>query len=360
MKPLSLYIHVPFCIKKCDYCDFYSVTDTSLLDLYTSALTGEIISSCLDNSEVQTIYFGGGTPSLLGAKRIERIMTAIGSAYTISPSCEVTLELNPYSFSDSELTLMREVGITRLSVGVQSLVDTELMALGRVHSAKQAIDTLLSARRAGFSSVSADIMLGIPGQDEKSLEYSLAGLIDTGAEHISAYILKLEPGTPMQDSGVALPDEEVVSDLYLYCSDRLERVGFVHYEVSNFARTGHESRHNLNYWRCGEYLGIGSGAHSFVSGKRFYMPRNLDAFLTAPEYIDDGTGGDADERLMLGLRLCEGIDLYTLFDRDRAARLLVRARSLERSGLLTVDGGRTALTKKGFLLSNSVIGWFLD
>lgn len=397
MEPFGLYIHVPFCLSKCPYCDFYSIPATdwpgsdfstlcigdTALDRYTArlcgilddlvtggiALPGETFISgrSLRERGVDTLYLGGGTPSLLGPERLGRILQA-AKGLGLLPGAEITLEANPATIDEDALMSLRESGFTRLSLGVQSGLDRELANLGRRYNAGQAEQAVRKARHAGFANISVDLMLGTPGQTKDSLRASLDFLAGLGAEHVSAYLLKIEEGTPFaRENTIRLcPGDDETAELYLLMVERLEALGYHQYEVSNFARPGMESRHNLKYWKGREYLGLGPSAHSFLGGRRFFFPRDLEGFLSQePVWSalrDDGPGGGLEEEIMLRLRLTEGIELPEL-----EKRYGVSLRSLEQAaapligaGLVEMAGRRIRLTPKGFLLSNPVTVRLLD
>lgn len=351
----GLYLHIPFCQKKCAYCDFYSsfVSD-ALIDEYVGALSKEIRKwgGCFGRP-IDTIYFGGGTPSLLGG-RIASLIDAVRDSFEVSPDVEITAELNPGGDVQTFLSASRRAGVNRLSIGVQSGDDKELALLGRGHTAAQAIDTVRTARELGFENISLDIMLGLPESTFVTLNKSLDFIIGLEPEHISAYILKIEPNTRFGRECPPLPDEDEQARQYLMMCERLESAGYKHYEISNFSKPGYESRHNLKYWRGAEYLGIGPAAHSFAGGKRFYYPRDLRAFINEPTTYPDGSGGDEQERLMLGLRLREGVEL------SGYKQLEPLLGQLEKANLGRTENGRFSLTDQGMLVSNSIITEILE
>lgn len=368
---IGLYLHVPFCQSKCPYCDFYSLGDVRSLEdprleQYTTALCHAIETAPPTAGEkVDSVYFGGGTPLLLGPERIGRILQAVGNRFTLL-SPEITLEANPHLPGnlplDDILLRLGETGVNRLSFGVQSGVGERLRMLGRIHDAPQAAHAVQAARAAGFQNLSLDLMLGLPGQTVEELEESLTFCTDLAPEHLSAYILKVEAGTPFAGRyGPQSVDEDLQADLYLWLVERLEERGYHQYEISNFAKPGAESRHNLKYWRCQEYLGVGPAAASFLAGERFAFPRDLPAFLAAPQVWtlteSEGPGGGLWEEILLGLRLSEGLDLLDLAHRygeEAAASLRLRAAPLEKGGFIIRRGERLALTPRGMLMSNSV------
>lgn len=362
--PTGLYIHIPFCLRKCPYCDFYSVTmEDSLADAYVDKVNQVIRSGRFPVTEVETIYFGGGTPSLLGPERLEAILTAARESYTVTPDAEVTLEVNPVSVEAEAFASLRDIGINRLSVGVQSGNDRELRLLGRLHSAKEAERCILAAHAGGFDNISADLMLDTPEQTEDSLAASIDFITGLPVSHVSAYLLKVEEGTAYYDRGVA-PSEDDSADRYLQCCAMLAEKGFPQYEISNFAKPGAESRHNLKYWLSEPYLGVGPAAHSSLDGRRFSFRRDLAGFLEEPFSIleEEGPAGGLEEEVMLRLRLTEGLDLADMEARFgvEAGLLSSRADIYIQRGLAKLERGYLHLTPEGFLLSNRIIGTLLD
>ncbi|MBQ8787142.1 MAG: radical SAM family heme chaperone HemW [Oscillospiraceae bacterium] len=348
MQPIGLYIHVPFCVRKCRYCDFYSVTDLSLTDLYTSAVIRNIKAY---DYGFDTVYFGGGTPSLLTPQQIGAIL----SAADIATDTEISMECNPNSVTENYLREVRSAGINRLSFGVQSFDDDELKMLGRLHNSAQAIATIETAKKVGFDNISADLMLAVSGQTFESLRRSLDAVAKLPLTHISAYMLKVEEGTPLatdENLLAQIPDEDDTADMYLEAVRKLDAAGFEQYEISNFARDGFECRHNLKYWRCEEYLGVGPAAHSFVNGNRFACPKNLSSFISSEiqETIALDEGGSAKEKAMLALRLVkEGLSLAEYPEAEKRGEMLIK------NGLLKKEKGTLRLTPEGCLVSNQII-----
>ena len=349
----SLYLHIPFCKTKCPYCDFYSLRAcgeqvASLCSkLGVADLQRAYVDRCIEflreqNRTWQTAYIGGGTPSVLAPELLSRLLREINCAG------EFTIECNASSVTRAFSRAIAQGGVNRVSMGLQSAIASERTVLGRAGDITQ-VERAIGL--FGMDNLSLDVMLGIPGQSIESLTRTLEFCERAGAKHVSAYLLKIEPGTPFhvkQPQG--LPDEDAQAELYLHACEWLERHGYTQYEISNFAKSGHESQHNLNYWRCGAYHAIGPGAHGFTQGWRWHYARDLDAFLQGCAPIDDGPGGDEDERAMLALRLSEGIS-------SPSARLRERAAGLDRYVILDDKGLR--LTREGFLLSNEVIGRLL-
>ena len=356
MSKTGIYIHVPFCARKCPYCDFYSdkFTKETALD-YTKAVIRDI-NAFPDRLTVDTVYFGGGTPSMLHAECLSEILTALRERFElVSP--EITLEVNPSTVTEQKLTAYHDMGINRLSFGVQSAIDTELSFLGRLHTFDKAKRAVELAKQVGFDNISCDLMIGIPYQTEDSLNYSIEALCGLPITHISSYMLKIEEGTPFdsEETKKLLPDEETVSDYYLKMVDMLEERGFVQYEISNFSKSGFESRHNLKYWNCEEYVGFGPSAHSYYGDKRYSVPDNLSGFISG-EYehiVTDDTPGQWDERIMLGLRLKKGINVSDY--PEKREHLLKKAALFEKAGYMEINGSSISLTPRGFLLSNSII-----
>ncbi|MBP1561631.1 MAG: radical SAM family heme chaperone HemW [Oscillospiraceae bacterium] len=348
MQPNGLYIHVPFCVRKCSYCDFYSVTDLSLTDLYTAAVVRNITAA---DGYFDTVYFGGGTPSLLTANQICTIL----SAANIAPNPEISMECNPNSVTPDYLRDIRSVGVNRLSFGVQSFSSNELKMLGRLHNAEQAVSAILAAEKAGFCNISADLMLAISGQTFDSLRYNLDMISRLPLTHVSAYMLKVEEGTPLasdRDLLEKIPDEDDTAEMYLEAVHKLEESGFMQYEISNFAKSGYECRHNLKYWRCEEYLGIGPAAHSYIKPHRYFCPKSIEDFIAAPvqDKIVTDEGGSMEERAMLALRLTrEGISVNEYPQTERYADMLIK------SGYVKKEQDRLKLTPEGCLVSNEII-----
>ncbi|MBQ4119503.1 MAG: radical SAM family heme chaperone HemW [Clostridia bacterium] len=348
---IGLYIHIPFCQKKCAYCDFYSaiITD-SLIDSYVSALKRDIKQwGGYINRPIDTIYFGGGTPSLLG-KRLIPLLECIKNNFKVCSDAEITLEVNPQKDIENVLKSAKQAGVNRLSIGAQSGIDSELLTLGRTHTKSDTKNAVALARNLGFSNISLDLMIGLPHSTTDTLKQNLDFLLGLNPEHISAYILKIEPKTLFfkERETLNLPDEDAVCDQYLYMCDYLENSGFSHYEISNFSKEKKESRHNLKYWKCEEYLGLGPSAHSFLDGKRFYFERDLKGYINGAIPTPDGDGGNDNEKLMLGLRLKDGVD-YIALPKNKADLFI-------KNGLATKTDGRFHLTNKGFLISNAIIG----
>lgn len=351
----GLYIHIPFCLAKCPYCDFYSVQySRSLAEEYK----GAVIRNLQKYSETfDTVYFGGGTPVLL-AEEISGILKAVNT----SENAEITVEANPCVSDLKRLTVLKNSGVNRISFGVQSLNDNELKFLGRRHTAKQAVAAINLAESVGFENISADLMLGLQGQEKSSIADSVEILSSLPISHISAYLLKIEEGTPFSEMSLDIPDDDEMSEIYLYTCEQLEKKGFMQYEISNFSKAGAESRHNLKYWRCEEYLGIGASAHSFYNGSRFCTERDINKFISDPVQeiiVTDEKVGDFEEYAMLKLRLTEGLSFEECIKYGvEKAVIENRCRKIP-DEYYCLDEKGVRLTKKGFLLSNAVIGRIL-
>lgn len=364
-KKIGLYVHVPFCDGKCPYCDFYSIRGSEeRMTEYTNSIIKSILSyGNRLGRQADTLYFGGGTPSLLGAARVRSVVEAARSVFGLD-NAEITLEANPGEDLGEFFKAVHDAGVNRLSIGMQSAAEEELRLLGRRHTAAQASQAVEGARKAGFENISLDLMIATPGQTKDSLRRSITFCAQTGVRHISAYLLKIEPHTAYekQKEQLALPDDDTAGELYLFACGELERLGFFQYEISNFAIPGSESRHNLKYWHCEEYLGIGPAAHSFLDGKRFYYERSLRDFQNGAEPKEEGEGGGFEEYAMLALRLAEGLTERGCRERFGSGipeHVRGAAQKYEKAGLTarTPDGFR--LTRQGFLVSNMLIAELL-
>ena len=375
-KPLGLYIHIPFCKSKCVYCDFYSLPSREdRMDAYTDALCAHLTETAPFSAghAVDTVYFGGGTPSYLGEKRLVKILKVIQKKYRVTKDAEVTLEANPDSAGDwKALKALRKVGFNRISLGMQSARDEELRAIGRVHTMDQVRAAVEAARKAKFDNLSLDLIYGLPHQTMERWSENLTAAVDLAPDHLSCYGLKVEEGTPLfvRKDDAGLPDDEVQADMYLYTVDFLARHGFRQYEISNFARTGRESRHNLKYWTLGEYAGFGPGAHSDFGGVRYAYEKDLEGYIRGvkdhtPMLSENDRIPDLDrdtEWVMLGLRTVQGLDPVDFQRRFRRRFdcFLPFLESCRKAGYAVEEEGRWHLTPKGFLVSNQIIGGMLD
>ena len=374
---LGLYIHVPFCVRKCPYCDFYSAKpEQGIEKRYVEALIGHLgkAASAAAAYAVDTVYFGGGTPTLLGAPLLGRVLDAVRANYRLTEDAEITTECNPVTGNEELFRGLAAAGFNRVSVGLQSADDEELKALGRPHDFDAFLDTFRGLSAAGIGNVNVDVMFGIPGQTAASFASTLAAVIGTGATHVSAYGLRVEPGTPFfaREKELRLPDDDTTADLQLLAAKTLGAAGYAHYEVSNYAKPGYACRHNLRYWLGNPYLGFGPGAHSYFGGERFSFPRDTAAYIAAAKTGDFETlvtGREAiegknaqDEYVMLRMRLFEGVDEADFMTRfgvsfEKAYGPFDR---LAQAGYLCRTGGRTRFTERGMYVSNAILSEWLD
>ncbi len=370
--PLGIYIHIPFCRSKCQYCDFYSLTnkDDKLMESFLRAICAHIKESgqLAPGYRVDTIYFGGGTPSFFGADGMATILTAIRRNFDVDSAAEITFEANPDSVSDKLLTRLRAEGFNRVSLGVQCDDDEILKKIGRPHDYAQAVSAVQRIRKAGFRNLSVDLMYGLPNQTLNGWKDTLERVLALNPEHISCYGLKLEEGTPMYDyrDFLNLPNDDMQADMYLAAVEILRARGFRQYEISNFARKGLYSRHNMKYWTGGEYLGFGPNASSDFAGRRFTIIRDLQGYIdgikNGGEVLQDVEDIPIRERageyLMMRLRTSAGIikDEYEhryLLPFGPIEDALEKCRTFGHA--VRNEEGRWRLTPKGFLISNSII-----
>ena len=375
-KRLGIYIHIPFCASKCSYCDFYSLAGCDhLMPEYHKALLRHIeeSSAAIKNYEIDTVYFGGGTPSFYGADRIIEIFNALKLNGNVRIDSEVTVECNPDSVSFNALRLMRQEGINRISFGVQASDNNLLKLIGRRHNFQQAIHALQDARKAGFDNVSIDLMYGLPSQTKTDWADTLAKVIELHPEHISCYGLKLEEGTPMHRdyaNSPILPDDDEQADMFSFAAELLERYGYHHYETSNFAAKGFESKHNLKYWNLDDYMGFGPGAHSSVGNLRYSFVKDLKQYIAGVErnmsIIDEyeaiGSLEKAAEYIMLAMRTSHGISendyrVRCQCDWKPIAKVL---EAFRKKGWVEQNGERWHFTIPGHLISNTLIGIMLE
>ncbi len=370
---LSLYIHVPFCVRKCRYCGFYSTEYSSgSADAFISGLKHEaaLYKKAFRNRAFSSIYIGGGTPTVLSSEQFGLLVGIIREHFTIDDSVEFTVEANPNTVTHEKLSLMRSQGVNRLSLGVQSFSGEVLQILGRLHTAKQAADAFRVARSVGFKNISIDLIYGIPGQTVADWDETLNAAIALKPEHISAYNLSLDAGSQfMRESEAgefALPDEEICAAMYERAVITLTNAGYGRYEISNFSLPGYECRHNMNYWERGEYLGLGPGAWSFISGRRYANIADTLEYAqrlsSGRTIIDDqeivGPRSSAREMVLLSLRTSQGLDLSRFereFGPDPLRRLERNAVLLRDAGLLRVKEGRLTLTDRGILLLDEAL-----
>lgn len=374
MKSIGLYVHIPFCVSKCRYCDFYSLPEKCAgLDKkkdYVSALMRHF-DACAERYgrlSADTVFFGGGTPTFLPTELLLEIIEGVKSRFDLTRNCEFTLEANPETLDGEKLTRLRSAGVNRLSIGIQSAVDSELSQLGRIHTFESAKRAFHLTRNCGFDNISVDLMYGIPSQTEQSLLYTVEAVTALEPDHVSLYGLQLEEGTPLwrDRDTLALADGDECAAMFGKAVSKLRERGYGRYEISNFAKDGSQCRHNLGYWQGKDYLGFGPGAYSCFGGKRFSVMSDLGAFLTdVPEALItvDETLTDeerAREYVMLSLRLCDGFSVEELFDRTRNAEFyLKRCEPFIKSGFLRKENGRIFFTDRGFDVSNAVLSEIL-
>ena len=371
---LGLYVHVPFCSSICNYCNFNrGLFDGELKDRYLHAVEREIAAAGQGKS-ADTIFFGGGTPSLLDPNEIRRLITAAGESFSLAPDAEITLETNPETSTPERMTGFRDAGVTRISFGVQSFRDQELKRLGRIHSANRAREAVREARSAGFDNISLDLMMWLPQQTPAHWRESVDALIDESPEHASLYLLELYPNAPLKEdmarAGWSLAPDDDAAEMYLWSLERLDRAGYAQYEISNVSRHGFRSRHNLKYWQDGEWLGFGCGAHSTRDGVRWKNVSSTEEYISR---LDTGQSPISEHRrlscearleeaLFTGLRLTEGLDLDMVgrrYDTDVWARYASSLQPSLDAGLAVREGSRLRLSRDGMLLANEILSVFV-
>jgi oxygen-independent coproporphyrinogen III oxidase len=359
----GLYVHIPFCVRKCTYCDFYSLPQRlELIPAFLDAVLAE--AQACRGRKFETLFLGGGTPSLLGPSGISILLDGLRRSFDIAGLIEATLEANPESVTPELLQAARGAGLNRISIGVQSLSDAELQSVGRIHSASQAVSAVGAAWNNGFSNISADVILGLPGQDWSSLMVTLETLIGLEVQHLSVYCLAIEPHTPLAAIIPAdLPSEDTQAELFENVCVLLAKRGFVHYEISNFALPGFECRHNLNYWRGGDYLGLGPAAASHINNRRYKNKADLEAYLQNPcgqtgESEELPAAEKAAEEAVLRLRLLnEGLKVGALAEKygdEHLLELVSRLDRLVKEGCLLRAGGTYSLEPSLALVSNVI------
>ena len=365
---IGLYIHIPFCKRKCNYCDFPSFQGISQTEKkkYVDALISEINSySRPEKIKVNTVFIGGGTPSLLGGEEMGRVLSSVYESFEVSEDAEISMEANPGTLTLENAIAYRSSGINRISIGSQSFCENELKKLGRIHNSGAISEAVAIAREAGFSNINLDLMYGIPEQTMDSFKRSLDSLIALSPEHVSVYGLIIEEGTPFF-RGLAelrLPTEDAECDMYYLAAQLLSDNGYRHYEISNYAKEGYECRHNLKYWRDEEYIGVGLAAHSYFGKKRYSNPVTLDEYFSfeRERYIsteDIDREANAYEYVMMHLRLSEGFSLSEYKERFGTAFTDGREETLSRFielGYLMLTDGRISLTERGFYVSNAIL-----
>jgi oxygen-independent coproporphyrinogen-3 oxidase len=371
---LGLYLHIPFCSAICNYCNFNrGLLDADVKARYVNALEQEIRLAA-DGTPADTIYFGGGTPSLLEPSEVARLVRACRESFDVAAGAEVTLETNPETSTPARLDGFGSAGVNRISFGVQSFRDAELQRLGRIHSAARAVEAFSDARRSGFDNISLDLMMWLPQQTRDEWRESVERLIDVQPDHASLYLLELYPNAPLKEemarSGWSLAPDEDAAEMYLWSLARLDGAGYRHYEISNVARPGRASRHNMKYWTDGAWLGFGCGAHSTRAGVRW---RNVSA---TADYVDRLSAGQSaiaerrvlsgrerlEEALFTGLRLADGLEIDAIgrsYGVDVWARYGDALQPFIEEGLVRREGGRVRLTRHGMLVANEIMAVFV-
>ncbi len=367
----SLYLHIPFCEHKCVYCDFYSLESREWQSLFVDLLCreAEFFSSSYGGEEVETIFLGGGTPSLLTPQELGQILSVLHRRFSIRSDAEVTLETNPGTVNAEKLRAFRALGVNRLSIGIQSFHDDDLRFLTRIHTSEQARACVRLANDIGFPFVNLDLIFALPGQTMERWQHNLEEAVSLGTNHISAYSLIVERNTPLfrmvETGGVSTLPIETEADMYLRTMAFLREHGFEHYEVSNYARAGCRSRHNMNYWNHSPYLGFGPSAHSFWENRRWWNIANLSTYCDALDRGSSPVAGEEtlatsqllDERIMLGLR-SSGVDVAAFrrdFGDQRWAQLQFELAALEEDALLIRDQDVVRLTDRGYLLCDEIV-----
>ncbi|ASS76107.1 coproporphyrinogen III oxidase [Tumebacillus algifaecis] len=378
MRVSSLYVHIPFCASKCYYCDFNSYVSTSdVMERYLDGLDRELeaVAAEYAHDPLKTVFFGGGTPTMFDSRQTERMMKMLHRHFRMSDGVEISVEANPGTVDLEKLHVLKEHGANRLSFGVQSFENDLLVKLGRLHDRDAVYQSWELARKAGFESINLDLMFGLPGQTLEALERTLRALIELGPEHVSSYSLKVEEGTPFYTwhnrGQLILPPEEEETQMYQMVIDGFQRAGYEMYEISNFAKPGHRSRHNQVYWRNEPYMAVGSGAHGYVDGVRYINQKNV------PEYIETTVQGQRpvveqevievrmqqEDTMILGLRLMEGVS-FARFAKQHGVEMLDvfgdTITRFEKLGLLAVDETGVRLTHQGVFLANEVYAAFLE
>ena len=377
MQKLGLYLHIPFCLRKCHYCDFYSApSDKGARTDYVRALCRHLVAEAseLRDCAVDTVYIGGGTPTLLDGADFKAILDTVRAHFALEADAEITAECNPVTNAEGMTEGLIRAGVNRLSIGLQSIHDSELQLLGRPHGYAEFEQTYRAARQAGFDNISVDLMFGIPAQTTESFAQTLETVIGLSPEHVSAYGLRIEEGTPFHGmkKSLPLPSEDAESDMAELVAARLTAAGYEHYEISNYARAGRRSQHNMRYWLGADYLGFGPGAHSYFGGVRFETPPDRAGYLAA---VDEGRFADLrqgqtvidgkeamDEYVMLRMRLFDGIELADFSHRygTKFEEIYGNTAFLEAGGFLVKTPERLAFTERDMRVSNAILSDWLD
>lgn len=375
MRKLGIYIHIPFCVRKCLYCDFLSApADEEVREQYVEALCREIRKESQKYADrtIETIFLGGGTPSVLTGDQLSRILQTVYRHYRISETPEISMEINPGTATEEKLATYKEAGVNRLSIGLQSTVDEELQRLGRIHNSRDFFDLYEIAVKTGFNNVNIDLMSAIPGQSLESWQKSLERILelDPAPEHISAYSLIIEEGTPFYENTPPLPDEDTEREMYRITNDILKKAGYERYEISNYAKPGYACRHNCTYWERGDYAGFGIGAASMVDNTRFSNSPELEAYLKGKacreNYRELSAKEQMEEFMFLGLRMMKGVStkqFQELFGKSISQVYPgIVEKYCEQGFLRRIEGNaqeRIALTERGIDVSNVIMADFL-
>lgn len=372
MKRLGLYIHIPFCKSKCLYCDFnsYAGRDRDMMPYFSALLKEAKAWSEKTDALADTVYFGGGTPTCVDVCLLEESIEKLFSLFNISEDAEVTMECNPKTIDLEGLRRLRKAGVNRLSIGLQSSCNEALRVLGRIHTFEDFCTCFENARKAGFENISLDLMYGLPGMTMADWEKTLDTALSFGAEHISAYALKIEEGTPFSKMELVLPNEDLTADMYERMVERLRYEGYRRYEISNFAKNGFESRHNLKYWECSEFLGLGAGAYSCMDGRRFSNLCSINEYIDAAEkgksaedWREDLSKDDLmSEFMFLGLRCEKGVsrkDFYSRFGVKIEDCFGAALKKYVDFGFILSEGDTIRFSDKGFFVSNTILSDFV-
>ena len=371
---ISVYFHIPFCVKKCEYCNFCSFPAVSdeTVEAYKNALIAQLkaFGDEYGTKNVSTVYFGGGTPTYMTEKQLCEILNSAAKTFKLSSDSEITVEANPKTVNGKQLKILKENGFNRLSLGLQSSNDEMSAFLGRIGTTADFTETFFSARKAGFSNISTDLIFALPHLSPLSSQEILASDLDfiekLGAEHISIYALSIEDGTPLarKQNSLVFPNDDEQTEMYRFICSRLCKMGYEHYEISNFAKPGYRSRHNTGYWTRREYVGFGIASHSFFENRRFSVKSDLHEYIknahSLPYSLSASTASNdvlteaeaEEERVMLGLRLSDGI-VYAVPEKEKYIKMLVA------EGYAIRNGNKLSLTEKGFFVSNTIIGGLL-
>ncbi len=369
MKERGLYIHIPFCASKCAYCDFYSLPIHALHNDYVDALCSSayLMSKKFKETLFTSVYLGGGTPSILSAELLKKLLLYIKESFSIANDAEFTIEANPATLTHEKLSVITNGGINRLSLGCQSAVDNELKKLCRLHNFEEFSKSFLMAREHGINNISVDLMYGIPHQTLASLLYSIDAVAYLSPDHISLYGLRVEPDTPFgRNSELILPSDDLQCEMYEKAVERLDLLGYKRYEISNFAKNGHFSRHNMRYWQCGEYLGLGAAAHSYIDGERYSYPRDAKLYIDSLKNGKIPSPCDAtklscedklSEYIMLSLRLEKGLSLENLKNLfgEKSVGELIKNSLPYVPKFMKLEADTLRFTTKGFLVSNTIL-----